>query len=1384
MLRSNSVQKIIKLSFILFCLVQQIFSQSSPYKDVSISSPTAASLGKYGDIPVNNHTGIPNISVPIYSIHAGTIQLPLTLDYHASGLKVQEPSGWVGAGWSLNAGGVITRSVQGGPDEKGTNPGGSELYGHFSDYGYNNYLYNISQQDWQSFAKGYKDGEPDLFFYNFGDYSGKFYFRDDRTPVIVPQDDLKIIPGYSPVGNKSIQSFIIITPGGVQYHFGNSPGITGTPPIEITNTITAQNGLSTGTVISSWYLNKVVSPDNQFAINLLYQPENYGFYTLSMFSVDPVAPANSPYEYDLVKNLVQGVRLSQVNFPNGYVNFVAGSVRTDLSDFASSLIDNVNVQAKTLGAIQITDSAGFCKIFNFDYAYFTDNSSPLTGYLGLAGFSAYNLSADKQRLQLNSLQESSCDGTVVIPPYQFTYFNEQVPRRLSFGIDHWGFYNGITGNQSLIPTYRINDGSSVNTVSGANRDASWPAMRGGALQTIKYPTGGSTIFNFEPHTVTSTYQEYQLELQSELVVHLYGQSAITQTGSFTVVGNEPVEILINNTSTNWSPTVSIINSSNEQQGGGPWLVSVSSTLTKSFSLPPGIYQATISFPPNSLPTLINGARLTVSQWKYVTISGDVTVGGLRINSISNYDHVTQGNMVTNYSYLNNSKSSGVLYSRPVYVGIIRNDLIQNGGYWTINGFVPSLSPNGCLTIPNATYFKSPSSIRPMATTQGFHIGYNTVKVSQAGNGYSLYNYYGDSPWPATSGSVVIRDLNTAGCDADAPNYPTAPLPFNYLRGGLKSEEHFDASGEKLKEIGYTMVYENDPVATPGFMLAQKALIGGGTQYLGTNYSLTTAKKVQTQETETIYSPGIGSSFTIKTSYYESAFHNQVTRITTINSKGEQLESKQKYTADFRVPSCEAIPDGIVQYNSDCATCQVIYNSVRSSCNGSSSCLTNAYLDYLKCQTTARIGYVNYQKVNFTDSVNTFKTNHDNAKTAADAELKPVLELQDLNVITQIETGSWKNSQLLKAAFYKYDYSSNQANKVYLSISQAINLAARSATFNQASVNATGTSIIKDSRYKNETSYKFLSGNPAELTTKNGITTAYLWGYGNVFPIAQVTGASNNEVAYTSFEASGSTGNLAYSTAKTADMSTPTGSFCYSLQSGAIQRSGLTSTRKYILSFWSKTGSAIIVTAGKKSNSVAGPVRNDWIFSQLQFTGTTSAILSGTGFIDEVRIYPLDAQMSTYTYNPLMGITSTSDANNKITYYQYDNLYRLKNIKDQNRNITKNLFYNFGLLPSSPLSLVSFKASNATSYILNARLTSKSTGQVFSFNIPIGSRIVTIGNLPPDTYDIKIGPIEAGVTIDMVFQLCSFLSVGPNTTIGNVQVGTTSCNTIFINNNAP
>lgn len=226
-----------RIVFVLlfFSLLQTSLSQTprNPYNEVSIASPTAGSLGKYADIPVNNHTGIPNINIPLYTVKEGPLELPVSLSYHAGGLKVMEPVSWVGAGWSLNAGGVITRTVRGAPDEKGTSNVYNQDKGYFSDYGYASYsFYGQTSEaiDLEStlFIEGRWDGEPDLFSFNFGGYSGKFYFRDDRTPVFEPQQDIKLEYVYT--GSGSIQRFVLTAPDGVRYHFGITPETTDTDP--------------------------------------------------------------------------------------------------------------------------------------------------------------------------------------------------------------------------------------------------------------------------------------------------------------------------------------------------------------------------------------------------------------------------------------------------------------------------------------------------------------------------------------------------------------------------------------------------------------------------------------------------------------------------------------------------------------------------------------------------------------------------------------------------------------------------------------------------------------------------------------------------------------------------------------------------------------------------------------------------------------------------------------------------------------------------------------------------------------------------------------------------------------------------------------------------
>ena len=53
-----------------------------------------------------------------------------------------------------------------------------------------------------------------------------------------------------------------------------------------------------------------------------------------------------------------------------------------------------------------------------------------------------------------------------------------------------------------------------------------------------------------------------------------------------------------------------------------------------------------------------------------------------------------------------------------------------------------------------------------------------------------------------------------------------------------------------------------------------------------------------------------------------------------------------------------------------------------------------------------------------------------------------------------------------------------------------------------------------------------------------------------------------------------------------------------------------------------------------------------------------------------------AFVTTYTYAPLIGITSETDHNGKTIYYQYDSLNRLKLIRDKDNNIIKIFEYKY------------------------------------------------------------------------------------------------------------
>ena len=66
------------------------------------------------NVTVDYATGTFHYHVPVYTLKSGDYELPITLDYTARGVRVDDRPGLLGYNWTLNTGGVVTRTVRGG----------------------------------------------------------------------------------------------------------------------------------------------------------------------------------------------------------------------------------------------------------------------------------------------------------------------------------------------------------------------------------------------------------------------------------------------------------------------------------------------------------------------------------------------------------------------------------------------------------------------------------------------------------------------------------------------------------------------------------------------------------------------------------------------------------------------------------------------------------------------------------------------------------------------------------------------------------------------------------------------------------------------------------------------------------------------------------------------------------------------------------------------------------------------------------------------------------------------------------------------------------------------------------------------------------------------
>jgi len=685
-------------------------------------SPEATAFRKYGECQVSEYTGSPNISLPIYTLNYKDIEIPITLTYDASGIKVDQDASWVGLGWNLMVGGCINYVSAGTVDprtlrtttsawEQFASQGNGDINSFASNLTKNN---DIDQALWDDLRYGY--GETDYFSANFLGQSLLFIY--DRPTgqykiVGVGSDVYKIEDinncSYSNIDDAHLK----ITDGdGTQYFF--IPG-------ERTSGVSFQSSYT-----STWYLHEIITSEGS-SVSFAYSPittiswrvllyEQYDFVTeTEVIAVGEHSGAMTGYPghgynasltssaYD-----VNARYLSSITTPSEVITFTLGS-RVDLS--GAKKLEKITVKSKL--------SNQTLKECRFNYSYFavsTVGGEMLTNQRG-----TFNYTDDiGKRLKLTSIDEYAGDITLKT---SFEY-NESIklPLKTSAAKDFWGYFNNqenyVNGRLTLLPTPRflLSDNESyltdeIRLYQGANRYCNSSSVQAAVLQKIIYPTKGYTKYVFEPHQFNSPtkYPDKGAYPGNHQVrsLHVNGNNSGTNQANHSQIdlsGNANGIITVT-----FNGKLSTLRANDAKVQVIPMNPNIGSiqtfdlSLASSYDIAHSSYFTStmpISLPSNSYMFTVNcpklGSNYSVSASIDLMVSppSDATSigGGLRIKRIENYDHDNALLDSTAYHYLDaDGKCTGkllqpmLLYEKKEILRIVREYPSSNGHEINRNG---------------------------------------------------------------------------------------------------------------------------------------------------------------------------------------------------------------------------------------------------------------------------------------------------------------------------------------------------------------------------------------------------------------------------------------------------------------------------------------------------------------------------------------------------------------------------------------------------------------------------------------------------------------------------------------------------------------------------
>ena len=516
-------------------------------------SADVASLGQFTEYPVDISTGVPGVSIPLWTLEENDVSLPVSLNYHASGVKVDQIASYVGMGWTLNTGGVISRVVKGLPDDclncEDVNISSLEQdnYGWLVDQ-YGNYSnhYIVSRlpdeaEDlldiilgtsipgqspeffmWaaiRSFFEGsngaasnYKlDSEPDVFFLNLPGRSLKFIIEEVDLVTgpkvrVLGLENVKIefeqpFPAYT------IESFRVTLEDGSVYVF-DIPEETVTKKIlqrvQVTYSDINNRQISYGTPAeftqtfnSAWHLSRMISPTGT-VIDFEYHPE--------IVTTTQHTPRYSRYACRGTGDCDFNMRPENldVQITENHVRLLK-SIRSETSKLEFNI-----------GTTDRLDLKGGRELENMEVYAFPDlETTPIRRFTFNQEYRSSTCptgveSEDCQRLFLTRVQECDVTASLCEPAHIFTYDATSLPHRGSFEQDHWGYYKDNDAT-TFIPELHVYPALDIKYriypiagysgeyvyLEGEDRSPDLSTALAGVLTKIQFPTGGDISYDYE-----------------------------------------------------------------------------------------------------------------------------------------------------------------------------------------------------------------------------------------------------------------------------------------------------------------------------------------------------------------------------------------------------------------------------------------------------------------------------------------------------------------------------------------------------------------------------------------------------------------------------------------------------------------------------------------------------------------------------------------------------------------------------------------------------------------------------------------------------------------------------------------------------------------------